>query len=83
MAEPENIKGWKGPNYRLRGEVVRALVWSAGASEARHRFGCSLERRIQSAVAATLCRRTPQDRRWKANAHAVTISFLTLNPYVY
>jgi hypothetical protein len=29
LAEPENIKGLKGPNHRLRREVVRALVWSS------------------------------------------------------
>src|SRR5208282_3771548 len=37
-----------------------ALIWSAVASEARHRFGFGQQRRrSQSAVVAALCRRTP------------------------
>ena len=35
-------------------------LWSAVASVARHRFGYSSGKRIQSAVAASLCRRTPK-----------------------
>jgi hypothetical protein len=38
----------------------------------------------QSAAAATLGRRNSKILSfWKAHAHAVTISFLTFDPYVY
>ena len=37
--------------------VISPELWSAVASGARHRFGT--DNHIQSAVAASLCRRTP------------------------
>ena len=45
---------------RTKARKARASFWSAVASVARRRFGYSRSSRIQCAVAASLCRRTPQ-----------------------
>jgi hypothetical protein len=61
---PRQHKAWaqgQVPNHQKIIEPAKRAteIWSAVASRARHRFGF-FEKMIQSAVDASLCRRTPE-----------------------